>query len=81
VVAKLKVGNLRCGSQGYGMTELPLISFSVVAKERLQWGSVGVLVPGIEVRVTDVETGRALPPLANGELWIRGPMVMTGRCP
>jgi long-subunit acyl-CoA synthetase (AMP-forming) len=63
------------------MTELPLISFSVVEKERLQWGSVGVLVPGIEVRVTDVETGRALPPLANGELWIRGPMVMTGRCP
>ncbi|CAN5954203.1 unnamed protein product [Sphagnum jensenii] len=78
VVAKLKVGNLRCGSQGYGMTELPLISFSVVEKERLQWGSVGVLVPGIEVRVTDVETGRALPPLASGELWIRAPMVMTG---
>ncbi|CAM6041020.1 unnamed protein product [Sphagnum compactum] len=64
--------------QGYGMTELPLISFSVVEKERLQWGSVGVLVPGIEVRVTDVETGRALPPLASGELWIRAPMVMTG---
>jgi len=64
--------------QGYGMTETPLISFSVVANERLQWGSVGPLVPGTEARVVHIETGAALPALATGEVWIRGPQVMKG---
>lgn len=65
--------------QGYGMTESPLISFSVVADERQQWGSVGPLVPGTEARVAHIETGAALPALATGEVWIRGPQVMKGK--
>lgn len=64
--------------QGYGMTESPLISFSVVANERSQWGSVGPLVPGTEARVVHIQTGEALPALATGEVWIRGPQVMKG---
>lgn len=64
--------------QGYGMTESPLISFSVVENERLQWGSVGPLVPGTEARVVHIESGAPLPALATGEIWIRGPQVMKG---
>jgi long-subunit acyl-CoA synthetase (AMP-forming) len=64
--------------QGYGMTEAPLISFSVVANERRQWGSVGPLVPGIEVRITHIDSKNALPPMATGEVWVRGPQVMKG---
>lgn len=64
--------------QGYGMTESPLISFSVVANERRQWGSVGPLVPGTEARVVNVQTGDAMPALGTGEVWIRGPQVMKG---
>lgn len=65
-------------AQGYGMTEAPLVSFSVVANERRQWGSVGPLVPGIEVRITNIESGNALPLMATGEIWVRGPQVMKG---
>jgi acyl-CoA synthetase (AMP-forming)/AMP-acid ligase II len=63
------------------MTEAPLVSFSVVANERRQWGSVGPLVPGIEVRITNIESGNALPLMATGEIWVRGPQVMKGMIP
>ena len=64
--------------QGYGMTEIPLISFSVIANERQQWGSVGPIVPGIEARISHIETTASLPAMATGEVWIRGPQVMKG---
>jgi acyl-CoA synthetase (AMP-forming)/AMP-acid ligase II len=35
-------------------------------------------VPGIEVRITHIESGNALPPMATGEVWVRGPQVMKG---
>jgi acyl-CoA synthetase (AMP-forming)/AMP-acid ligase II len=64
--------------QGYGMTE---------ASPGVTWipddgsieclpGSVGVLVPGTEARVVDPITGDDVE--GPGELWIRGPQVMSG---
>ncbi|KAG0631933.1 hypothetical protein M758_1G291500 [Ceratodon purpureus] len=64
--------------QGYGMTESPLISFSVIENERQQWGSVGPIVPGTEARISHIETTASLPAMATGEVWIRGPQVMKG---
>jgi 4-coumarate--CoA ligase len=64
--------------QGYGMTESPLISFSVLANERQQWGSVGPLVPGTEARIAHSLTSASLPAMATGEVWIRGPQIMKG---
>lgn len=64
--------------QGYGMTETPLISFSVIANERQQWGSVGPIVPGIEARISHIDSAASLPAMATGEVWIRGPQVMKG---
>jgi long-chain acyl-CoA synthetase len=40
--------------------------------------SVGVPIPGVEVRVVGLDSGRDLPPGSAGELWIRGPMVVPG---
>ncbi len=40
-------------------------------------GSVG-RVAGFEIKIADPGTGKALPPGAEGEVWVRGPSVMRG---
>ncbi|VVD95618.1 class I adenylate-forming enzyme family protein [Pandoraea anhela] len=62
---------------GYGLTE----SSPTVAQTRLDAprkdGSVGPAIPGVEVRIVDVD-GNDVPGGAVGELWVRGPNVMLG---
>jgi long-chain acyl-CoA synthetase len=62
--------------QGYGMTE----TASLVATNpplRTRTGSVGLPVPGTEVRIAD-EQGEPLAPGQSGEVWARSPGVMRG---
>jgi long-chain acyl-CoA synthetase len=62
--------------EGYGCTESgAVISSSVLGDSRA--GSVGRPLPGYQLRVVD-DAGRDLPPAADGEIWVRGPGVMTG---
>ncbi len=62
--------------QGYGMTETsPVTHISPLEPERIKGGSIGLPVPGTEVRVVDPETGEEG---TRGELLIRGPQVMAG---
>ena len=62
--------------QGYGLTETAaLISTNPVGREKP--GSVGLPVPGTEVRVLD-EQGRSLPTGEVGEICCRSPAVMKG---
>jgi len=62
--------------QGYGMTEAaPVVSLNVPWAHRI--GTVGRAIPGIEARVFD-DAGAMLPPEKDGELWVRGPIVMKG---
>jgi 4-coumarate--CoA ligase len=71
-------GRLGCEVvQGYGMTELSPVSHVTPAGDATP-GSVGVAVPGTEVRVVNVATGEDLDVGADGEVWIRGPQVMMG---
>lgn len=77
--AELSLG-CRIG-QGYGLTEAsPGLTF--VPDDlpgSVPRGTVGVLVAGTEARIVDPVTGVDLDgPDATGELWIRGPQVMTG---
>ncbi|WP_319004941.1 AMP-binding protein [Microbulbifer aggregans] len=63
-------------TEGYGMTETsPVVSFNPV--DAIQLGTVGVSVPGTEVKVMD-ENGNDLPNNSPGELCVRGPQVMKG---
>jgi acyl-CoA synthetase (AMP-forming)/AMP-acid ligase II len=62
--------------QGYGMTEATagIALLDVEHPETIVGGSVGRLLPGTEGRIVDA-AGR---PAEEGELWIRGPQVMSG---
>lgn len=66
--------------QAYGLTETSAgISRPLGVHESQVIGSNGRLVSNCEARIVDPLTGHNLPPLQQGELWIRGPMVMKGK--
>lgn len=62
--------------QGYGMTELSPVSHATV-RGQAKPGSVGVTVPNAECRIID-EDGNDLGVGGDGELLVRGPLVMKG---
>lgn len=63
--------------QGYGLTEASPVVTSSVVGGLSKPGSVGVPIPGVEVRLVDEEGQDALVGDA-GELWVRGPNVFAG---
>lgn len=68
-------------AEGYGLTEAsPLVAANPIWAGGVQKpGSIGIPVPGTDVRVVDVDTGtRDLPAGEAGELLVRGPQVMQG---
>jgi acyl-CoA synthetase (AMP-forming)/AMP-acid ligase II len=63
--------------QGYGLTETsPVTNLSPFGEARS--GTVGVLVPNLELRIVDPITGEDHGPGGEGEIWYRGPNVMKG---
>ncbi|RMG72607.1 MAG: bifunctional acyl-ACP--phospholipid O-acyltransferase/long-chain-fatty-acid--ACP ligase [Nitrospirae bacterium] len=63
--------------EGYGTTETsPVIS--VNRPEANKPGSVGLPIPGVEVRIEDYETGQSCPPGKVGRILVKGPNVMKG---
>ena len=63
--------------EGYGMTEgSPVIAVNRPGAERE--GTVGKVVPGIEVRTVQEETGEVLAPGEPGILEFRGPNIFSG---
>ena len=70
--------------QGYGMTETsPAVNLIPAERDDIDKSSIGPLVPNTEARLVDPETEAdvdvpAAGVSAPGELWVRGPQVMTG---
>jgi len=63
--------------QGYGLTEAaPVVTSSVTAGSPHR-GSIGVALPGVEVRIVDADGEEALDG-DPGEIWVRGPNVFPG---
>ena len=69
-----------CGiRQGYGMTETsPVTHSSPPHPDDMKLGAVGPAAPNTECKLIDPATGAELGANQEGELWVRGPQVMTG---
>lgn len=63
--------------EGYGLSEAAPVVCGHRRGMPVKPGTVGVLVPGIEARIVDVE-GHGLPSGEVGELWVRGDNVSPG---
>ncbi|KAF2351952.1 AMP-dependent synthetase/ligase [Trinorchestia longiramus] len=62
--------------QGYGMTEMLVVAQDPVRETRP--GFTGQLLPGLEAKIVDVETGQTLSPDKSGEIYLKGPTMMSG---
>jgi long-chain acyl-CoA synthetase len=64
--------------EGYGLSEGAPVSFNTYLKGSVG-GSIGVPIPGTDVRIVDTETGEKEMPFGEpGELAVKGPQVMKG---
>jgi 4-coumarate--CoA ligase len=63
--------------QGFGMTELSPVSHCTVEGD-YRPGTSGVTISNTESRIVDPDTGEDQGVGERGELWVRGPQVMTG---
>ena len=65
--------------QGYGMTELSPVSHCMPDdRPDLDLNSSGFAVPNVVCKLVDPATGEEVGPGGRGELWVKGPNVMSG---
>ncbi len=65
--------------QGYGMTELSPVSHCMPDdRPDLDLNSSGFAVPNVVCKLVDPESGEEVGPGDRGELWVKGPNVMSG---
>jgi acyl-CoA synthetase (AMP-forming)/AMP-acid ligase II len=65
--------------QGYGMTELSPVSHCMPDdRPDLDLNSCGFAIPNVVSKLVDPETGEEVGPGRRGELWVKGPNVMSG---
>jgi acyl-CoA synthetase (AMP-forming)/AMP-acid ligase II len=65
--------------QGYGMTELSPVSHCIPDdRPDVDLSSSGFALPNIICKLVDPDTGREVGPGERGELWVKGPNVMSG---
>ncbi|TCT44931.1 long-chain-fatty-acid--CoA ligase [Martelella mediterranea] len=67
-------------SEGYGLTECsPVVSVNPFDGRPVRAGSAGLPMPGTSLEIRDSENPAVLLPRSvKGELWVRGPQVMSG---
>lgn len=66
-------------AQGYGLTESTAgIVRTMTPEETSRPGTTGRLVAGVEAKIVNPNTGEAMSPGEQGELWLRGPSIMKG---
>jgi long-chain acyl-CoA synthetase len=66
-------------NEGYGLSETSPVTHSTPQLARRKFGSIGLPMPGTDMKIVDVETGTREMPLGEaGELCICGPQVMKG---
>jgi acyl-CoA synthetase (AMP-forming)/AMP-acid ligase II len=64
--------------QGYGLTETSPVTHVIGPHGENRAGTIGRPLPNTECRVVDPESGDDVGAGERGELWVRGPQVMSG---
>ncbi|CAH0594280.1 unnamed protein product [Chrysodeixis includens] len=66
--------------QAYGMTETSLAATKDIDDDNIKRkpGAGGYPLQGVKVKVVDIDTGKKLGPNENGEICIKGPIIMKG---
>ncbi|MEM9011367.1 MAG: AMP-binding protein [Pseudomonadota bacterium] len=64
-------------AESYGMTETTTVLTTNPLDERNRFGTVGLPLPGVDLRIVDRD-GQDLPPGEAGEVLARGPQIMRG---
>lgn len=64
--------------QGYGLTETSPVTHVIRPDGENKPGSIGQPLPGTECRLVDPESAADVAEGERGELWVRGPQVMSG---
>ncbi|MGQ9569453.1 MAG: AMP-binding protein [Thermodesulfovibrionales bacterium] len=63
--------------EGYGLTETsPVVTFNPIKKRKA--GSAGKPLPSVKIKIIDPKNGKEVEVLNEGEVVIKGPMVMKG---
>ncbi len=63
--------------EGYGTTETsPVVATNLPGANKP--GSVGRVLPGVRVKIVDINSGEALPPGCEGKILVKGDLVMKG---
>ncbi|KAG7031989.1 4-coumarate--CoA ligase-like 5 [Cucurbita argyrosperma subsp. argyrosperma] len=63
---------------GYGLTESTGAATCMITDKdaRAHPGSCGMLMPRFCAKIVDIETGEGLPPMKEGEVWLKSPTIM-----
>jgi len=65
--------------EGYGLSEAPTATHCNPVQGEIRPGTIGLPLPGVDVRIIDVNDGRTEMPLGEqGEMLIRSPQLMRG---
>ncbi|XP_063875684.1 uncharacterized protein LOC135108517 [Scylla paramamosain] len=64
--------------QGYGLTETCAAVAFTIPHVYSKMGSVGRVMPYLEVKIVAPESSKGLPPGKEGEVWVRSPAIMLG---
>src|SRR5690606_25589662 len=65
-------------AEGYGLTEASPVVCCAALRVPSKPMSIGLPLPGTDIRFVDIDSGRAVGTGENGELQVRGPQVMAG---
>lgn len=65
--------------EGYGLSEAPTATHCTPINTEYPTGTIGLPLPGVDVRIVDVDDGSKVLPVGEiGELMVSGPQVMQG---
>lgn len=63
--------------EGYGLSEASPVTHSNPVNGKVKIGSIGLPIPDTDMRIVDINTGGECSAKQTGELWVRGPQVMS----